>query len=245
MRCQPVFMVAGLPVPQYSLTMSTGWYPSRFIRFVTPMRHLHPCELAPLDALLGGGFPCCALSPLFPVALSGLPMHIDCDSLGCSSRRPAIAFTNRCGRPAVYRGPWVRPRTVVHVYLCLFVYTYLWLIEWGCFNCFIRNSLVVLLESICWERTWYTHVFTYIPTPGITPITKYIPTFAQLHLSAYINIMHVYMYVYIYIYIYTYVCIYIYIYTCMYTDIHTYIYTSMCLYIHKYTYTYTHIYMNN
>ena len=105
MRCQPVFMVAGLPVPQYSLTMRTGWYPSRSIRFVTPMRHLHPCELAPLDALLGGGFPCCALSPLFPVALSGLPMHIDCDSLGCSSRRPAIAFTNRCGRPAVYRGP--------------------------------------------------------------------------------------------------------------------------------------------
>jgi len=82
-----------LPPPTSSPPSSVLDGTSRFIRFVTPMRHLHPCELAPLDALLGGGFPCCALSPLFPVTLSGLPMHIDYDSLGCSSRRPAIAFT--------------------------------------------------------------------------------------------------------------------------------------------------------
>jgi hypothetical protein len=74
-------------------THGRGWHPSRFIRFVTPMRHLYPCGLAPLDALLGGGFPCCALSQVFLVSLSGLPMHIDYESLCCSSRRPAIALT--------------------------------------------------------------------------------------------------------------------------------------------------------
>jgi len=116
-----------------------------------------------------------------------------------------LHLRNRCGRPAVCMEPWARPRTVVHVYLCLFVYTYMWLIDWGCFYYFISNSLVVLLESICWDRTWYIHVFTYIPTPGITAINIYISMYGQLDLSAYHNIMHVYM---IYIYIYTYICTY-------------------------------------
>ena len=108
--------------------------------------------------------------------------------------------------PTVYRGPWTRPRTVVYVYLCLFVYTYMWLIEWGWFNYFIRNSLVVLLGSICSDRTWYIHVFTYISTPGITVITKYIPMFTQLHWARTTSLsMYICMYIYMYIYIYTYI----------------------------------------
>ena len=47
-------------------------------------RRVHPCGLVALDALLGGGFPCRALSQVFLVSVLGLPMrsHVDYDFIG-------------------------------------------------------------------------------------------------------------------------------------------------------------------
>ena len=65
---------------------------------IHPLRHADaPCApvwARQLDALLGGAFPCRALSQVFLVSLSGHHMHIDYDSLGYSSSRLAIAFTS-------------------------------------------------------------------------------------------------------------------------------------------------------
>ena len=71
---------------------------------VAPRRRVHPCGFVALDALLGGDFPCRALSQVFLVSVPGLPMrsHVDYDFIGLllathSDRRIYI-------RPAVCAG---------------------------------------------------------------------------------------------------------------------------------------------
>jgi len=87
LRCKPALMAACSTVPMEV----DGKCIIPLV--IHPIRHANaPCGLA-LDALLGGGFACRALSQVSLVSLSGLHVHIKYDSLGCSSRRPAIAFT--------------------------------------------------------------------------------------------------------------------------------------------------------
>jgi len=58
---------------------------------VAPKRRVHPCGLAALDTLLGGGFPCRALLQVFLVSVPGLTCVLisTTTSLGCSWRLPA------------------------------------------------------------------------------------------------------------------------------------------------------------
>jgi hypothetical protein len=51
---------------------------------ITLMRCVHPCGLAPLDALFSGGFPRRAVSQVFLVSVPGLPMrsHVNYDLIG-------------------------------------------------------------------------------------------------------------------------------------------------------------------
>ena len=72
------------PAASSAVSMDVDGIDSSFSPVVAPRRRVHPCGLVALDALLGGDFPCRALSQVFLVSVIGLPMrsHVDYDFIG-------------------------------------------------------------------------------------------------------------------------------------------------------------------
>ena len=119
------------PAASSAVSMDVDGIDSSLSPIVAPRRRVHPSGLAALDALLGGGFPCRALSQVFLVSVLGLPMrsHVDYDFTGLSSPLTAtvasihivletpVEIADEWNR-SVVQGSWDNAQRVTHAEAC-------------------------------------------------------------------------------------------------------------------------------